>query len=311
MSGSDIFVKIGERTSSRVLCVLVNFHDEQSTSQCIRSIREMSEEADHQVVVVDNEADKLNEQYLTYGADHVISCGRNLGFGGGVNLAIKELQGCEYEFIWLLNNDALATHTSLSALLISRKETQADIVGSTIFYLDDPELLWCKYSHCHKPWHIVQNIGKKKRLEPGYVDSEVNFVNGCSMLISRAMFEKLDGFDESLFLYAEDLDLCIKCIGQGGKLVSSAGSRVFHAVSASTGGEFNLQREYYIARNGCAMVNRYSTNILTRLFALITRILWDAYRFFRTALRSGDWSSSARYLVRAIRDGWLNKLGRL
>ena len=74
---------------------------------------------------------------------------------------------------------------------------------------------------------ISFRILAKRKGSPGKCrDREVNFVNGCSTLIRREVFEKLHGFDESLFLYAEDLDLCIKCSASGESLFACADSVV-------------------------------------------------------------------------------------
>jgi GT2 family glycosyltransferase len=272
----------------------------------------MSSESQNQIVVFDNDVDKPEpEPFVQVGADHVLSSTDNRGFGGGVNAAVSLLADHSFEYIWLINNDATATQQSLAALLLTATKSRAAMVGSTIYYMDEPELLWCEYSRYHKPWYIVQNIGKKKRLTGEIRDREVNFVNGCSTLIRREVFEKLHGFDESLFLYAEDLDLCIKCSASGESLFACADSVVYHAVSSATGGEFNVRREFYIARNGYAMIMRYVNNPIVKAFAVVSRIPWDAYRFLRTALRSGKWAESVRFLVKSVIDGCLGRLGRL
>lgn len=312
-SENKVSVEMGGKTKSRVLCVIVNYLDEQSTVAAIESIRAMGLDADHQIVVVDNNSTKLhNSLFKDAGADHVITSKLNLGFGGGVNLAIKELSSCDFEYLWLFNNDAIAQRESLTKLLEVADQTEADIVGSTIYYLDQPNRYWCKYSTVYRPWFIVRNLGKK-RVETSTLTGSrvVNFINGCSTLIRRQLFEQLDGFDEPLFLYCEDLDLCIRSQEAGGKLVAALESKVLHAVSGSTGGEFNFLREYYITRNSYVMINRYCSNSLVRWFASISRLPWDCYRFTRTAISSGKWGKSVKLLLRAIADGRSNRLGML
>ena len=46
---------------------------------------------------------------------------------------------------------------------------------------------------------------------------EVAWVSGAAMLVERAAFVALGGFDEKLFLYKEDEDLCLRLREAGGR----------------------------------------------------------------------------------------------
>jgi hypothetical protein len=62
----------------------------------------------------------------------------------------------------------------------------------------------------------------------------VDQVMGAFLLIRRALFEQLHGFDERYFLYYEDVDLCLSARRAGWQVVYFAGARAEHVGGGST-----------------------------------------------------------------------------
>ena len=60
------------------------------------------------------------------------------------------------------------------------------------------------------------------------VRQEVAWVSGAAMLVERAAFVAIGGFDEKLFLYKEDEDLCLRLREAGGLVVYEPGVAVRH-----------------------------------------------------------------------------------
>jgi GT2 family glycosyltransferase len=63
---------------------------------------------------------------------------------------------------------------------------------------------------------------------------EVENVSGALMLVPRAVFEKLGGFDEDYFLHCEDLDLCRRARDAGFKVLLAGHVRVLHGKGGSS-----------------------------------------------------------------------------
>lgn len=55
-----------------------------------------------------------------------------------------------------------------------------------------------------------------------------NWVAGMFMLFDSKNFEKINGFDESFFMYYEDVDICERIWLAGGKVAGDIGSKVIH-----------------------------------------------------------------------------------
>jgi N-acetylglucosaminyl-diphospho-decaprenol L-rhamnosyltransferase len=66
-------------------------------------------------------------------------------------------------------------------------------------------------------------------------EREVDWVSGAAMLIRRSAFEQVGGFDETFWLYGEELDLCTRLRDKGWKVLASPGLEVLHEGGVSTG----------------------------------------------------------------------------
>lgn len=301
----------------RVLCIILNYKNTDDTLETLSSLAKLRDRELLKTVVVDNGAtdesisalQRFDEIPIT-----VVPSRENLGFAGGVNLGFEHGRDDEIEYLWLLNNDALVEKNCLGELVDAAKTTMAGIVSSLILYYPASHLVWFAGGELYKPWFIVKHLGKGKTVdEVGDLRTprEVSFICGCSTLIRRDLFDKVSGFDESLFLYAEDVDLCMKAKELGYSLYLQPRSIVFHKVSLGTGGEFNTLREYYFTRNGFVMISRYVQSRIVRTFAYISRSMWDLYRISSSLLRSGlspirAWSIFSA----ALFDFWSNNLGK-
>jgi hypothetical protein len=62
----------------------------------------------------------------------------------------------------------------------------------------------------------------------------VDQVMGAFLMIRRALFERLKGFDERFFVYFEDLDLCLRIKQQGWSVEHFAGSSAIHEGQGTT-----------------------------------------------------------------------------
>jgi N-acetylglucosaminyl-diphospho-decaprenol L-rhamnosyltransferase len=70
----------------------------------------------------------------------------------------------------------------------------------------------------------------------------VDWVSGAAMLIPRAAFDAVGGFDERFPLYAEELDIATRLRDAGWHVVFTPSVEVIHAVGVSTGGDRRRHR---------------------------------------------------------------------
>jgi N-acetylglucosaminyl-diphospho-decaprenol L-rhamnosyltransferase len=63
---------------------------------------------------------------------------------------------------------------------------------------------------------------------------DVDWVGGACLLVRRAAFDVIAGFDEGYFMYVEDVDLCWRLHQAGWRVGYEPGGRVVHALGASS-----------------------------------------------------------------------------
>jgi GT2 family glycosyltransferase len=68
-------------------------------------------------------------------------------------------------------------------------------------------------------------------------------VPGCAMMVRRAAWEQLGGFDERFFLYWEDTELCWRAWLLGWRVLEDLEARVYHERGGSAGaGRWDAER---------------------------------------------------------------------
>lgn len=166
---------------------------------------------------------------------------KNLGFAGANNIALRyALFQDDYECVWLLNNDTVVTPNSLEFLLNCVRQTpNAGICGSTLLYYDDPTRVQAcggVFNHwLARGGHIGANAHRDSLPSRKFVEHQISFVVGASMLITRAFLQDVGLMNEIYFLYFEEVDWAVRC-GNQFRLIYCPESIVFHKEGASTGG---------------------------------------------------------------------------
>tara|TARA_R100000027_G_scaffold61041_1_gene52123 strand:- start:9605 stop:11293 length:1689 start_codon:yes stop_codon:yes gene_type:complete len=127
----------------------------------------------------------------------------NPGFGAGCNAGASRGKA---PYLFFLNPDAVLTPSSLSSLLrTARSNREEGFVG---------------WEMAQEPWE------HPKLYNP--VTGETEWSSAAAWLLDRKAFERVEGFDEAIFLYGEDVDLSWRLRSDGGKLFYGAGLRVHH-----------------------------------------------------------------------------------
>ncbi len=62
---------------------------------------------------------------------------------------------------------------------------------------------------------------------------QVDIITGCFLLIKRDLWEKLEGFDERFFMYAEEADLCYRAQQMGVSRLFTPDAKIVHYTGVS------------------------------------------------------------------------------
>lgn len=288
----------------KVAVIIINYNTSKYTVACIESILAKTPDTfNFKIYVVDNNSAKEDYFYLKNYFDQKshpkVSVHRNKinkGFGGGNMLGIQYAEPSEY--VAFINNDTLFLNNCLSELyhFITHNKT-AGIVGGQSYNEHEKEII----SFDHYATTTRQIFGRKflelidskkyPRRKKSYNQSmKVNTVSGSFMLVDRDSFNEIGGFDENLFLYYEETDVCLrlKNIGKDCYFVPSAKYLHYHGISTEHSDrikkELKISLVYLVQKHfGCLSKN------LLLIYLIFTT-------FFASIIKPRKWSFLLLYL---------------
>lgn len=199
------------------------------------------------ITVVPNE---LKSAFTEKEKNYLISNPANLGFGAGNNVVLKQLLHLspDFEFAWLLNNDAVVNSESLISLKNTLlKSGDLAAAGSLILNYPDNGLIQCSGVKHYKFFGVSKLINKNKPYKELNKKEDIAFdyLNGASLMFKLKALEKTGYFDEKFFLYSEELDLELRLLAQNYKLYLDLNSRVYHKLGGATNKKKHLFFYYY------------------------------------------------------------------
>ena len=232
-----------------VSVVLVNFRGADDTVEAIRQLRNLDWPQNLlEIVVVENgSGDDSAERIRTAAPDVLlIESQQNHGFAGGCNLGVRESSG---EFVAFLNNDAKPDSAWVRAAVARFAESpKVGAVASRVLDWDGASvdfigsaLTW--YGMGYKP--LTGEPVPKRYTEP----DDVLFGTGSAMFVRRTVFDTLGGFDESYFMFFEDVDLGWRLNLMGWRYAYEPKSLAYHKHHASMESYGSHKETYLLERN--------------------------------------------------------------
>ncbi|MFH2085812.1 MAG: glycosyltransferase family 2 protein [bacterium] len=187
----------------------------------------------------------------------------NLGFGVSCNYGALL---SNYENVLFLNPDTILTRKSLSILLKDSQKNVADICGGMCIHMDSKDIHRTVFKKPTFQTMIFEfsNLGKILGISGQFYhnqlqiekDQIVDGVGGAYLLIKKNIFKQLGGFDRNIFMYLEDVDLCVRARRLGMKIVYCPHSVIQHVGGASSSNKYRIvqkawfeSREYYAKKH--------------------------------------------------------------
>jgi N-acetylglucosaminyl-diphospho-decaprenol L-rhamnosyltransferase len=232
----------GTMAPARVLAVVVNHGADDVMVDCVRSLRA---EGAGEVVVVDNGPDGDGEGRLARAGLEAtyVRLSENRGYGAAVNRGVAGRGG---DPVLVCNADVALRPGALAALVDTLSaDPSLAVVGPRLVETDGTPYPSARTfpSLVDAAGHaFVGLVSRRNRFSRRYqmLDWDhrsrrpVDWVSGACFLIRRSSFDALGGFDESYFMYMEDVDLCWRAHRAGFGVCFEPGATVVHAQGTST-----------------------------------------------------------------------------
>ena len=226
--------------------IIINWKSAAFTSQCLASIRGTASGLKYEVLVVDNASyDGCAEMISGEFPDVVfIQSEENLGFARANNLAFSRCRGRNVLF---LNPDTEVKATALQKLLASLESiTDAGMVGAHLLNSDGSLQTTCVVAlpsilnqvlgakHLRRAFPKWQIWGMGPLFEASHNPAPVEAISGACMLAKRDVLELIGCFTPDYFMYAEDMDLCVKVANAGRKIYYVPDALITHHAAKSS-----------------------------------------------------------------------------
>ena len=215
--------------------IIVNYNVKYFVEQCLLSIYKNEGFAPGalEVFVVDNASTDGSVAYLTeqfpaerYPHLHLIANRRNVGFGKANNLALRQSRG---EYVLFLNPDTLLTeHTLRDVLAFAREHADLGALGVRMLHtngrfalesrrgLPTPWVSFCRLSGLTTLFPRSRRFGRYyMQYLPIDRPAPIEINSGAFMLLRREAALETKGFDETFFMYGEDIDLSFRLLKLG------------------------------------------------------------------------------------------------
>jgi GT2 family glycosyltransferase len=206
-----------------VTFLIVTFKSGESIHRCIDLIPKK-----YPILVIENSADNFFKIDLEkkYNNIKCILAGENLGFGKASNIGLNLVKS---KYTFLINPDTLLTSNTIEQLIHYSQKINDFALFSPV--IEDTE---------DKSYHIY----KKKKLPITKLEYlEVDFIKGFAMFFNMSKFKSIGFFDEKIFLYFEENDLCKRVRNLNQKIYVIFSSKITHAGGQSHTKEFNEEMD--------------------------------------------------------------------
>jgi GT2 family glycosyltransferase len=267
--------------------VILNWNGKQFLEKFLGTVVECSvEEAD--VYVADNASQDGSVEFIqsTFPMVKLIRHQSNLGFTGGYNEALKQIDA---DYYILLNSDIEVTPHWITPV-IEMMESDPDIAACQpklldYYHRDKFEYAGAsggfidKYGYPFCRGRMFQTLEE----DNGQYDdiADVFWATGACFFVRSKVFHELGGFDNRFFAHMEEIDFCWRAKNRGYRIMVCPQSKVFH-VGGGTLPKQSWRKTFLNIRNNNIMLfKNLPSDRLFQVFLL--RLLLDglaAVKFF-------------------------------
>ena len=252
-----------DKFKKNVTFIIVTYRSQNVIHRCIKSI-----DSKIKIIVIENSNNFSikNDLEKKYSNVKVIMSGKNLGYGRGNNLGLSKVKT---QYVFIINPDAYLD-----------KNTLPEIKESIHLLNDDFSII--------AP-NLKTNFGyflkKQKNKMGNKIFFQVDYVEGFAMLLNLKKIKFKSFFDEKIFLFLEEVDLCKRIIDSGGKIYIINNAKVYHSARKGSGEDLEID----LCRNWHWMWSLFYYNVkhfgLFKAYSVtLKKLISSLYKFILATL---------------------------
>lgn len=227
--------------------IIVNWNTVELLDDCLQSVVDHAPKGLRQeIVVVDNGSSDGSVEHLraNWPSVRLIANSENVGFCRANNQAIETSHA---PYLLLVNTDARLSAGCVHSMIgYLQADTRAGVVGPRLVYGDGSFQRWTagqslSLGSCGAFLLGLDRLAARYRIRAGmYLNYDTSepfkpgWVSSAVMLVRRAALEEIGAFDESIFVYMDDVDLCQRARDAGWNTWYAADTTAVHFMGASS-----------------------------------------------------------------------------
>lgn len=226
--------------------IIISYNTKKTTQNCLKSIYESLQnvELNYEIIVIDNASTdgsvKILEGYVDSKPDNfkLIKNDANLGFAKANNLGVKKAAG---DYILLLNSDIVVLDNAIEKMFKFYQQNQKTInfLGAKLLNknmsLQPSAALFYTLPIVFSALFLKGDYWGLTRSSPNNL-ARVDWVSGACILTKKECFNQINGFDEKIFMYMDEVDLLYRAKMSGLTTYFYPEARFIHLGSASSSG---------------------------------------------------------------------------
>jgi len=215
--------------------------------------------------------------------------GKNMGFAGGNNLVMRDAIERGIEYVYLLNHDAALEPEAIREMVFAvASDPKIGSVQSLLVLADKPDEVNSAGNAIHYIGFGYCNGYHQKRSEVPDVVTDIAYASGAGVLYPTSVLKEVGLFDETIWLYHEDLDLGWRILLAGYRNVLAPRSVSHHRYEFSR----SISKWYWMERNRDAVILKNYR--LGTILLLSPQIILADVGLTLFAIKGGWWREKLR-----------------
>lgn len=140
----------------------------------------------------------------------------NPGFGAGVNAGVRAAAELGCDVFLLLNPDAVVTAATVHELHVHSQQDHLALISPRLV---DPDGR-LNFAGSRLSWRDGRIRGLRGRSRPvASAPPDLEWLTAACLVVHSDVWDRVGGFDESYFMYWEDVDFNVRCLAGGAHVV--------------------------------------------------------------------------------------------
>lgn len=229
-----------------VSIILVSYNTKDLTRDCLNSVYEQTKDIEFEIFVVDNNSHDGSPEMIEKEFPNVrlIKNPDNKGFGAANNIAIRESKA---KYVFCLNTDTILLNNAVKILYdYMESNPDAGACGGQLF--DKNMGLMDSAGNYPTFWRTIFTYLGLRKLFPNIWENyltpakkctyeeptPVQSIIGADLFLRKSVLDEIGLFDENIFMYGEESDLCFRITRSGRNVMFVPDSKIIHIEGGSS-----------------------------------------------------------------------------